>query len=44
VINEKIISVIVPAFNEELLIKKTINSIPSSVEKIIIINDCSSDK
>lgn len=42
-INEKIISVIVPAFNEELLIKKTINSIPSSVEKIIIINDCSSD-
>jgi len=38
------IAVIVPAYNEELLIEKTINSIPDKVEKIIIINDCSKDR
>ena len=29
----KNISVIVPAFNEELLIKKTIDSVPDDVDK-----------
>ena len=43
-INDKNISVIVPAFNEELLIKKTIDSVPDDVDKIIIINDASTDK
>ena len=43
-INDKTISVIVPAYNEESLIKKTIDSIPNTVEKIIIINDSSLDK
>ena len=33
-----------PAFNEELLIKKTIDSVPDFVEKIIVINDKSTDK
>ena len=33
------IAVIVPAYNEELLIEKTVNSIPDKVEKIIIVND-----
>ncbi len=42
-INDKKISVIVPAFNEELLIKKTIYSIPNDVDKIIVINDASTD-
>ena len=40
----KKIAVIVPAYNEELLIEKTINSIPQIVDKIIVINDCSIDK
>jgi glycosyltransferase involved in cell wall biosynthesis len=40
----KKIAVIVPAYNEELLIKKTILSIPEYVHKIIIINDHSTDK
>ena len=39
----KKIAVIVPAYNEELLIEKTINSVPQIVEKIIVINDCSKD-
>lgn len=38
------LAVIVPAYNEELLIKKTIDSIPKIVEKIIIINDKSTDR
>ncbi len=40
----KKIAVIVPAYNEELLIEKTINSIPQIVEKIVVINDFSKDK
>ena len=41
---EKKIAVIVPAFNEELLIEKTLYSIPTFVDKIIVINDASKDK
>ena len=40
----KRVAVIVPAYNEEALIEKTINSIPDIVEKIIVVNDCSTDK
>jgi glycosyltransferase involved in cell wall biosynthesis len=40
----KSVAVIVPAYNEEVLIEKTINSVPDIVEKIIVINDCSTDK
>ena len=40
----KKIAVIVPAYNEELLIEKTINSIPQIVEKIVVINDFSKDR
>ena len=39
----KNLAVIVPAYNEEVLIEKTINSIPEKVNKIVIINDCSKD-
>ncbi len=39
----KKIAVIVPAYNEELLIKKTIESIPGIADKIFIINDASTD-
>ncbi len=42
--NEKKIAVIVPAYNEELLIEKTLNSIPNFVDKIIVINDGSKDR
>ena len=42
-INEKKISVIVPAYNEEKLISKTVNTIPDEVDSIIVINDASTD-
>lgn len=40
---DNLISVVVPAFNEEYLITNTINSIPEYVDKIVIIDDASKD-
>ena len=41
---EKSIAVVVPAYNEEKLIAKTVKSIPDFVDKIIVVNDASDDK
>jgi len=38
------IGVVVPAYNEELLIQETIDGIPEYVDKIYVINDCSTDR
>jgi len=38
------ISVVVPAYNEEKLILKTIKAVPDFVDKIIVIDDASKDK
>ncbi len=38
------ISIVVPAYNEEKLISKTIKSIPDFADKIIVIDDASKDK
>lgn len=40
---DKRIGVIVPAHNEEKLISKTIKSIPDFVDRIIVVDDCSTD-
>ena len=40
---EKSIGVVVPAYNEEMLIEKTLASIPDVVDHIIIVDDASSD-
>lgn len=40
----KTISVVVPAYNEELLIAKVIGSIPDFVDHIVIVDDCSTDR
>ena len=40
---QKTIAVVVPAYNEERLIEKTITSMPTLVDKIIVVNDASSD-
>jgi len=41
---DKTIGVVVPAFNEELLIGDTLRSIPGYVDRIFIIDDCSKDR
>ena len=40
----KIIAVVVPAFNEETQINTVINTMPDFVDKIIVVDDCSTDK
>ena len=38
------IGVVVPAYNEELLIEETLKGIPDYVKKIYVIDDCSDDR
>jgi len=42
-IDSKKIAVIMPAYNEEKLIAKAIESVPDEVDTIFVINDCSKD-
>ena len=38
------IGVVVPAFNEEMLISKVIETMPDYIDKIYVIDDGSTDK
>jgi len=40
----KTIGVVVPAYNEEKLIGRVIETMPDFVDKIIVVNDCSQDQ
>ncbi len=40
----KSVAVVVPAFNEEKLIGRVIETMPNFVDYIIVVNDCSSDR
>ena len=41
---EKKVGVIVPAYNEELLLSRTILTLPNFIDKIIVVDDGSTDK
>lgn len=41
---DKTIGVVVPAYNEELLIGRVIETMPQFVDVIVIVDDCSTDK
>ena len=43
-LNNKTVAVVVPAYNEETQIRMVIESMPDFVDRIIIVNDYSSDK
>lgn len=43
-LNNKTIAVVVPAYNEETQIRLVIESMPDFVDRIIVVNDCSTDK
>jgi len=43
-LNGKKIAVVIPAHNEEKLIKKVLSTIPSFVDSIIVVNDLSKDR
>lgn len=40
----KTVGVVVPAYNEEMLIRQVIETMPAFVDKIIVVDDCSRDK
>lgn len=42
-LNNKTIAVVIPAYNEESQIKMVIESMPSFVDRLVIVNDCSKD-
>ncbi len=41
---KKRIAVVIPAYNEQLLISRTLDSVPDFVDKVIVVDDCSQDK
>ncbi|HXH17675.1 MAG TPA: glycosyltransferase, partial [Chitinophagales bacterium] len=43
-LKNKSVAVVVPAYNEEKQIVKVLESIPSFVDRIIVVNDCSTDR
>ncbi len=41
---QKTIGIVVPAYNEERLIARTISTLPDFVDHIVVVDDCSSDR
>jgi glycosyltransferase involved in cell wall biosynthesis len=41
---DKVVAVIVPAYNEEELIRKVLETIPSFIDHIVVVDDASSDR
>jgi glycosyltransferase involved in cell wall biosynthesis len=40
---EKTIGIVIPAYNEEKLVGKVINTLPDYVDNIVVVDDCSQD-
>ena len=40
---DKRISLVIPAYNEEKLIKPTLENVPETIDKIYVVDDCSTD-
>jgi len=38
------LSILIPAYNEEVLIERTISEIPAFIDTIVVVDDCSTDK
>jgi glycosyltransferase involved in cell wall biosynthesis len=43
-LNNKTIAVVIPAFNEERQIIQVLSTIPEFVDRLIVVNDCSTDR
>jgi len=43
-LNDKIIAVVIPAYNEEGQILRVLEGMPAFVDRIIVVDDCSTDK
>jgi len=43
-LNNKTVAVVVPAYNEETQIGMVIENMPEFVDRIVVVNDCSTDK
>ena len=43
-LEEKTIAVVIPAYNEENLIGRVIDTLPDYVDRVIIVDDCSKDR
>lgn len=41
---ERLVSIVIPAHNEELLIEQVVNGLPSFVDNIIVVDDASTDQ
>src|SRR5512143_2756021 len=41
---DKVVAVIVPAYNEERLIGKVLETVPSFIDRIVVVDDASSDR
>ena len=40
----KKIALVIPAYNEQKLIKPTLENVPDTIDKVYVVNDCSTDK
>lgn len=40
---ENTVAVVVPAYNEEVLIRRVIETMPDYVDHIVVVDDCSQD-